>query len=74
MHLNEPTDARDARGEPDDETCSLGISPLCTEEGAYLWNGQFCCAHCFCLAEESWEKAQERNRELTEAQDLEARR
>jgi hypothetical protein len=74
MHLHEPTDERDARGEPDDDSCRLGISRHCTEEGAYLWEGEPCCVFCLNLAEESWEKAQERNRELTEAENLWVRR
>ena len=73
MWRDEPTDERDAR-EPDDDSCRLGISRHCTDEGAYLWQGEPACYFCLALAEQSWERAQERNRELTADEDVWARR
>ncbi len=64
---DEPSDEREARGEPEVDSCRMGISPLCTDEGAYLWQGEYCCAHCFSAAERSWESAQDRHDELLRA-------
>lgn len=59
-------------GAPDDDSCRLGISRHCTEEGSYLWEGEPCCHFCLALAEESKERAEAR--ELSADMDLWVRR
>jgi hypothetical protein len=57
---------------PDDDSCRLGISRHCTEDGKHLWQGTPACDACLALAMDSEFAAFER--ELTPAEDLWARR